>query len=393
MSKLSFFSCSQQISRPTCIIPLLLSVASCTHLESLSDVAKRMDNASIAVLEPDRESQKLLSCVGRMLETFRPIGAPTLYIAIESYINKTVTTALAPQSIPLDMRSMLATSLNQISPQISFTDILRPVDAIQAHTLNILAKHKPRPALVLNGAALIVERATMAESSSFDIGFSTVIGSLRISRRAADAIAGIELDLNATYPDRSSEYGLSAPVRMLFERFEGTQNTGAASVQEVAIGVESVTRYTQSFGPALRLAIALQVSRIIGRWNRLPYWQCITDQPNVRPDEYVKRSYERQWEVLVEQHGLRNGYGWLQELLVYNGYKLKKTNRLDTRTRSSLAEFMRTRGLSFDENKLTDALWALIQGIPGQSDATLKKARRWEKKLSARKKRSRRSRL
>ncbi|MGH8551483.1 MAG: hypothetical protein ACRERU_23320, partial [Methylococcales bacterium] len=153
-------------------------------------------------------------------------------------------------------------------------------------------------------------------------------------------------------------------------------------VQEVALGAETVTRYTQSFGPALRMAIAHQVLKIIGRWQGLPYWQCVTDQPNVRPDEYVKRRYQMRWEALVEQHGLPAAFGWLQELLVYNGYRLDKTDQLDVATRSALTAFMRARSKSFDESNPGDTLWELIQAIPGQSDATLREARMWEKSLT-----------
>ncbi|MGH8551609.1 MAG: hypothetical protein ACRERU_23990, partial [Methylococcales bacterium] len=252
------------------VITLSLLVASCTHLESLPEVAERMDQVAVAVLEPDRESQKLLRCLGRQLETFRPVDAPTLVIAAYPYTNKSLTIAYTPQDLPVDVTSMLFASLNQISPQMTYADILKPVDPYQDRNLNAFTPEVKRPHLILDGSALIAERATQAESSSFDIGLSLAYGSFRFSRKAADSIAGMELDLNAVFPGRYSEWGLSAPNRVLFERFEGTQNTGAASVQEVALGAETVTRYTQSFGPALRMAIAHQVLKIIGRWQGLP---------------------------------------------------------------------------------------------------------------------------
>ncbi|MGH8550038.1 MAG: hypothetical protein ACRERU_15845, partial [Methylococcales bacterium] len=138
----------------------------------MPEVAERMDQVAVAVLEPDRESQKLLRCLGRQLETFRPVDAPILFIADYPYTNKSLTTAYTPQDLPMDVTSMLFANLNQISSQLTYTDILKPVDAIQAQILNAFTPEVKRPHLILDGSALIAERATQAESSSFDIGLS-----------------------------------------------------------------------------------------------------------------------------------------------------------------------------------------------------------------------------
>ncbi|MGH8550617.1 MAG: hypothetical protein ACRERU_18850 [Methylococcales bacterium] len=164
----------------------------------------------------------------------------------------------------------------------------------------------------------------------------------------------------------------------MFNRTEGVQYTAATSIEEVALGAEYISRDVQSFGPSLRFAIAHQLLKVIGRWQGLPWWQCRGDPLNALPDKVVKRHYEAKWDRLTAEHGISAGYGWIQELLVYNGHPVDKTDQLDHPTRRALDRFLQTRGKRFLEHNLREALWELIQAVPSQTDETIRRAQRWE---------------
>ena len=363
------------------VLAAVVGLSGCARRVELREVAQRLDTVRVQVLQPDRAANELMQCLGTQFEIFRPASERVL-VAVYPYSNRSLSTAYTPQDLPMDVTSVLMASLNSISPRITFTDILEPVDGIQAQTLSALMPNDlARPNLYLRGSILFPERATEAESSSADLGISLPFGSIRFSRKVAASIAGMELDLNATLPERQSAYGLSAPIRVLFDRSEGSQNTASISIEQVAVGGETVTRVTQSFGPALRLAVGHQLIKVLGRYAGLPWWRCVSDQ-DVPPDPVVERHYRERFETLISQHGLAAGVGWLQTLLAYNGQEVAKTNILDDPTRQSLAEFMAKHGKSFIESDLPSALFELVSAVPEQSAETIARAQLWEQRWS-----------
>ncbi|MGH8550618.1 MAG: hypothetical protein ACRERU_18855 [Methylococcales bacterium] len=163
----------------------ILFAPGCAHIESLKEVAERMETANTAILDPNRQIDGMLECLGRQLSAFRPVGAKPLIIAIYPYLNKTFSVTYIQQDTPVDATSVIKALINEIGPQITYSNLLEAHDPIQAQVLFTLMPEVKKPDLYLQGALLIVERATQAESSSVDFGISiSSIGSLRYSQKA-----------------------------------------------------------------------------------------------------------------------------------------------------------------------------------------------------------------
>lgn len=325
----------------------------------------------VSFTDANAEARGLLRCVGKQVEAFSEIDQKPFVIAVGTFRNMTVSVSNQPLDVPLEITTAVEAALSQISPLVTYTDLLRrpvPDWAVDQVT---------RPDLFLEGGIFIQERVASTDSSNFDISIGFGAVDLRASRKTQSSIAGVELDMNATLPKgKRSGYGFAAPVRVAFDRMSGVQTSFAGSVADIAIGAENIKRQVTSYSQGLRLAVAHQVARIIGRWQALPgYWLCTGGEP----DDIVKDDRLGRWQRLIASGDMRTPVSYLQDLLAYNGRIIPKTAVIDRTTVGALSDFMVSRGRIFDPNDLEAAYWELLLGVATQPLAVLNKARAWER--------------
>lgn len=342
-------------------------LSGCAHLASPEAGAK-----PVSLTDANIEARGVLRCVGKQIEAFSEIDQKPFVIAVGTFRNMTVSASNQPLDVPLEITTAVEAALSQISPLVTYTDLLRrPVP--DWAVVNVA-----RPDLFLDGGIFIQERVASTDSNNWDISVGFGVVDLRTSRKTQSSIAGVELDMNATLPmGKRSGYGFSAPVRVAFDRMTGVQTSFAGSVADIAIGAENIKRQVTSYSQGLRLAVAHQVARIIGRWQALPgYWVCTGGEA----DDIVKDDRLKRWHKLIAAGDMRAPVGYLQDLLAYNGRIVPKSAVLDRTTLDALSQFMGARGKTFDPNVLEVAYWELLLGVGTQPEAVLDKARAWEQR-------------
>lgn len=350
-------------------LPLLaLAIVSLGGCAPLPD--HRESGSPVTIQEPDAEARNALRCLGQQLETYFPSEQPPFIIAVGEFKHQGLTYAATPQDLPLDGATVVEAALTQISPLISYTDVLR--HPVPAWTLDSLS----RPHLFLSGAILIQERVLQTDDASSDVSVTGGSFGIQLSRKRQSSVAGIELDMNATVPrGKRSTYGSSAPLSIRFRRLDGEQTTVALSFADIAVGREKISRRVSSYAQALRLGVAHQVVQLIGRWRALPYWKCLSSQ---QVDPIVEDERRRDWRRLLSSPNRRLAIGAVQELLAYNGMAVAKTNVLDAPSVAALNKFMARRNERFDPANLESAYWALFVGVADQPPSVIAAGRAWE---------------
>lgn len=351
-------------------IPLILG--GCASLPNLS--APPASAIALSIEPSDTEAREVLRCVGRKLEALLPSDQPPFVISVGSFKHAGLHGALSPQEVCLDCTTAIEASLTQISPLIRYTDIAR-------HTLpGPWITKLPIPNLFLEGSLLIQERVPRSESTNWDLSLTLGLLDMRLSRKHQESLAALELDMNALLPNRISDFGLAAPLRIAFDRSASVQTSLAASIVDIAVGGERVSRRVTSNGPALRLGIAHQLAQIVGRWQALPgYWTCTGG----KLDEQVREERLGHFRLMRASLGEAATVGFLQELLAYNGHLLpSKTAQLDEPTVAALSAFMQRRGQRFDAQSLESTYWELMLGAVDQPQSVLQAARAWEQRFS-----------
>ena len=212
-----------------------------------------------------------LSCMDRLLRDMR---LPTTLIT-----SKNIPDASGKVSVA--SKEMVITALSQMSRTSSafrFVDYevdLVKQDTVQNLTTLLLGTNQmqiQRPALYVSGAVSFVDQSVI--NNQFDIGTSATRLETGYSQNRSANLVGLELHLGefrtrTLIPgvDSSNEIAISNGGKAL----DVAGRIGAYGVQ-FNVGRD----FSQGTGAAIRTLIELGVIEIIGKWARVPYWQCLS---------------------------------------------------------------------------------------------------------------------
>ena len=212
-----------------------------------------------------------LSCMDRLLRDMR---LPTTLIT-----SKNIPDASGKVSVA--SKEMVITALSQMSRTSSafrFVDYevdLVKQDTVQNLTTLLLGTNQmqiQRPALYVSGAVSFVDQSVI--NNQFDIGTSANRLETGYSQNRSANLVGLELHLGefrtrTLIPgvDSSNEIAISNGGKAL----DVAGRIGAYGVQ-FNVGRD----FSQGTGAAIRTLIELGIIEIIGKWARVPYWQCLS---------------------------------------------------------------------------------------------------------------------
>lgn len=356
---------------------LALALSGCAHLALEAPAASL---AATSYEEADTVSREILQCLGRKIVALQSPGQDPLLIAVEGLRSAFVTAAYTPQELPIDASTALKSALAGI-PGVVYADARDVEQRFPAGA---------PVALYIDGAILFQERMPKVEGSTFDVsggGLGSLLG-FRARRKDQASRAAISIDLNAVLGSRVvgglllpkvSALGLSAPMRVEFDRSAARENSVAASIADFAIGAEKVSYRVTSAEQALRVALAHQVARILGRYLAIPgYWRCYGGAE----DPLVVTARREDFAKIYAQHGESAAVGYLQDLLAFNGVLLNRSAQLDKDTVAALSQFVSPAAVANPETgksslDLQDAYWALIQAAVDQPVEVRERGRAW----------------
>jgi hypothetical protein len=212
-----------------------------------------------------------LSCMDRML---RESQIPTTLIT-----SKQIPDFSA--KVPAAAKDMIVTSLSQMSRlshafrYVDYEVDISRQDTVQNLTTILLNNNQmqlQRPALYVSGAIAYVDQGVI--SNRFDAGTSAARLDTGYSQSRNATVLGLELHLG-DFRTRTLIPGLDSANEVII----GGAGQGldlAGRIGEYGVKFNVGRDYALGTGGALRTLIDLAMIEMVGKWARVPYWQCLT---------------------------------------------------------------------------------------------------------------------
>ena len=247
-----------------------------TPLDARKDT-EYQQNASVAdrpVVRPVRSVSSFsesLVCMDRML---REAQLPTTLITSKQFIDFS-------GKVPVATKEMITTSLSQmsrLSNAFRFVDFevdIARQDTVQNLTTILLNNNQmqlQRPALYVSGAIAFVDQSVI--NDTMDVGLSGPRVDLGYSRSRSATIIGLEVHLG-DFRTRTLIPGIdSANEVVTGGGGQGLDVGGRIGTYGVKFNVGR--DYAIGTGAAMRTLVDLAMIEVVGKWARVPYWQCLT---------------------------------------------------------------------------------------------------------------------
>lgn len=282
-----------------CAVGLSVALGGCTltsGLEHRVDLIERGSIEQAPLVAPLKSVSILrdgLACMDQML---REEGAPTTLIAIKNIPD-------ASGLFSTGTKDMLITALSRMSrTSDAFRVVDYETDPLRQDTVQTMTN------LLLSAGLIDLQKPQIYISGSISFGDKTVISkrkSIGVSTAATDtgyswdtlgSVVGMDLHLGdmttrTLYPglDSANELVVATGGRAIEI---GAKATGLPKdIERIGLQFDISSDSNQGAGAAVRALVDLAAIELMGKWSRVPYWQCIQYDHN--HPEFARQM--RQW--------------------------------------------------------------------------------------------------
>jgi Domain of unknown function (DUF4384) len=265
------------------VVAILASIAgtvllsACSTPANVRNDAKFQSYANVAdrpVVRPVRSVSSFsasLMCMDRM---FREAQLPTTLIASKQIPDFSTR-------VPVATKDMIITALSQMSRLSNAfryvdyeVDIARQ-DTVQNLTTILLNNNQiqlQRPALYISGAIAFVDQNVL--NNKTDLATSGSRLDIGLSKNRTATIIGLEMHLG-DFRSRTLIPGLDSANEVIIGN--GGQGLDLAGrIGDYGVQFNVGRDYAQGAGAAVRTLVELATIELVGKWGRVPYWQCLT---------------------------------------------------------------------------------------------------------------------
>ncbi len=262
----------------------LLALAGCSTPLDARKHTEFQSNAHAAdrpTARPVRSISSFSDSLACMDHLFRDAQLPTTLITSKQIPD--VSTR-----VPVATKDMIVTALSQMSRlsnafrYVDFEVDISRQDTVQNLTTILLNNNQvqlQRPALYVSGAVSFVDQNVLG--NRVDVGTSASRLEIGYSNNNNATIIGLDLQL-ADFRTRTIIPGLDSANEVVV----GSAGQGldlAGRIGRYGWGFNVGRDYAQGTGAAVRTLVELAMIELLGKWSRVPYWQCLTLEQN-HPD-------------------------------------------------------------------------------------------------------------
>lgn len=310
---------------------LLAALSACSLNPTLSDRVDVIDKATVEqapLVSPTKSASVLregLACMDRMLASEQ---VPPTLVAVKSIPDPSGLFSTAT-------KDMVITALSRMSrTSQAFRVVDYEIDALRQDTVQAIT------GLLLNSGQVELQKPQIYLSGSISFGDKSVIGKRRtIGVSTANTDTGYSWDLLGTVVGLDLHLG-DMNTRTLYSGLDSANEavvaTGGKSVEigakakglprhifRLGLQYEVAADNNQGAGSAIRLLVDLAAIELVGKWARVPYWDCIDYEQN--HPEFLRQV--RQW---YEELSVAERWQVAQRVLHAQGAWNDEVNGLDS---------------------------------------------------------------
>jgi hypothetical protein len=277
-----------------------------------------------------------LACMDRL---FRVAELPTTLITSKQIPDMSGKVAVGTKEMIITAISQMSRLSNAFRYVDYEVDIARQ-DTVQNLTTILLNNNQiqlQRPALYVSGAIAFVDQNVL--SSQFDVGTSASRLDTGFSQNRNATVIGVDLHLG-DFRTRTLIPGLDSSNEIII----GTGSQGldaAARIGKYGVTFNMGRDYTQGSGNAVRSLADLAMIELVGKWARVPYWQCLTLEQNHPSFQRVLRDW-------FDDAGLDTARTLVKNSLAAQGYLPANPNGnpvLTSDFKQAIAKFQADQGM------------------------------------------------
>ena len=248
--------------------------------------------------------------------------------------------------VPVATKDMVVTSLSRmsrLSNAFRFVDYevdIARQDTVQNLTTILLNNNQmqlQRPALYVSGAIAFVDQNVL--DSRVSAGLSYTRFSPGVSKSVSTTVVGLEAQLG-DFRTRTIVPGLESANELVISGSGDGVNV-AGSIGAVGLQLTTGRDYAMGMGAAMRTLVDLAMIELVGKWARVPYWQCLTlDQSDP--------NFQRQMRDWFDQSGPGGQLQLVRSSLTNQGYLPAGSDGLALNSpalRAALSRFQADRGI------------------------------------------------
>ena len=293
------------------MLALLTACATSANVRTDTKFQSYASAASRPAMRPVRSVSNFsesLMCMDRM---FREAQLPTTLITSKQIPDYSTRVAVATKDMIITALSQMSRLSNAFRYVDYEVDIARQ-DTVQNLTTILLNNNQiqlQRPALYFSGAIAFVDQNVL--NNRTDLGTSGTRLDAGLSQNRNATIVALELHLG-DFRSRTLIPGLdSANEVIIGNGGQGLDLAGRIGRYGVQFNVGR--DYTQGTGAAVRTLVELATIELVGKWARVPYWQCLTlEQTNPNFQRQMRDWYDEGsplvYNNLVQRSLVSQGY-------------------------------------------------------------------------------------
>ncbi len=242
-----------------------------------------------------------LSCMDRL---FRMAEVPTTLITSKQIPDMSTR-------MPVATKEMIITAISQMSRlsnafrYVDYEVDISRQDTVQNLTTILLNNNQiqlQRPALYVSGAIAFVDQNVLRNQTDIGTSGSRLDTGYSNSRNAT--VIGLDLHLG-DFRTRTLIPGLDSANEIVIGT--GTQGLDtAARIGKYGVTFNMGRDYAQGSGSAIRSLTELAMIELVGKWARVPYWQCLTLEQNHPNFQYVLRDWYDEGGVTTARNLIKN---------------------------------------------------------------------------------------
>ena len=316
-------------------------VSGCGFIDPRKDVDMHQVATTVnrPVVRPVRSMSNFSESLTCMDHLLRAANLPPTLITSKQFIDFS-------NKVPVATKDMVVTSLSRmsrLSNAFRFVDYevnIAQQDTVQNLTTILLNNNQmqlQRPALYVSGAIAFVDQNVI--DSRFNAGASYTRLSPGYSTSRTATVVGLEAQLG-DFRTRTIVPGLDSANEIVIGGGGDGVNV-AGSIGAVGLQLTTGRDYAMGMGAAMRTLVDLAMIELVGKWARVPYWQCLTlDQSDP--------NFQRQMRDWFDQSGPGGQLQLVRSSLTNQGYLPAGSDGLALNSpalRAALSRFQADRGI------------------------------------------------
>ena len=329
-------------------LPMLLGGCGLSPQNADIGLSETLPEAKVTVY------QKAINQLGLMTTVYT--NNPMKIMAKE-IVDNTGTSVATSAEIPRDITEMVKSTLNGIGGNVLY--IPYEPEFMQNTVITGYSEYAEKilPQVILSGGITEFDRGlvTKGDSLDFDIEIGNEYG-LNFSDQNKASLASVTLDFNLIDFKTFAGIPRIQAINGIKLNKSVKEDSIGFTIKSATFGAKGEIKKVQGRHAAVRLLVQLSMLQLIGRYQKLPYWQLI---PGAIRDELVIDQVLADYYAMTRPQQLAK----MQEFLYLHGYEVVPNGQLDSSTQTAIQSFVQKQGLGSTE--LNQELYlALFENVP-----------------------------